>query len=102
QHEYGFFGADSAAANPRLLDFVSRIEKPVILTLHTVTEALLRRTTLTSSTATSALQRAGRICSVAGGTIGAKLFGKAAGHPPRFHPLNPGRPKGRTVGRHPH
>lgn len=42
QHEFGFFGRSIREADERFLDLVEKIDRPVVVTLHTFLPAMLR------------------------------------------------------------
>ncbi|MBI3866513.1 MAG: glycosyltransferase [Planctomycetia bacterium] len=97
QHEYGFFGREPAAANRSLLEFVSGIDKPIVITLHTVIEDLLWRMTLSSPVATTAFRRLERAGQHWGGAAGRKALGWLADFARRYDVLCRALERVRTI-----
>ena len=62
QHEYVFFGSDPIASNRALLDFVSKINRPIVITLHTVSHAPLSGISLPQTWLTATFQHVQRLC----------------------------------------
>ncbi|HLJ11925.1 MAG TPA: glycosyltransferase, partial [Planctomycetaceae bacterium] len=62
QHEYVFFGSDPIASNRALLDFVSKVNRPIVITLHTVSHAPLSGISLRHRWLTAAFQLVQRLC----------------------------------------
>lgn len=76
QHDFSFFGTNLSEANATLLEFVRGIDRPIVMTLHTVYEHLLEQVTLGSPGRTLAFHRCERLCGLAGGRISRTLLRK--------------------------